>query len=332
MKVCVPEELKRSEQVKKVWSELYLRSVKPNRWLNRGDAEGEGSMGPPWGLCAAWDRGTAVFRKKHKSAACLKEHDPRRARAGIAEQLLGFIWEGCSWLSCSRVVCYSALAPWPQKEPALAVPCRTRCTWAGGWCGESSSSCCTWGQKEAVRDPQTSGTNMLGAIRYQNLSTSIVGPYTSSREQAPHRAGPKRGSAWDASFPSHQQSSVFTAEVRIILCLPFSEHVENSKPVTWLEMLSAVTLVGKSPLQRFDFPVVVAHSRSSFTRWWDGIVLYSGSSIAGQVLAEKLDTWWRMKFIPPCGCMAQAGGWPQRMLGQVAHTTQPGRNALSKPT
>lgn len=178
MKVCVPEELKRSEQVKKVWSELYLCSVKPNRWLNRGDAEGEGSVGPPWGLCAAWDRSTAVFRKKHKSAACLKEHDPRRARAGIAEQLLGFIWEGCSWLSCSRVVCYSALAPQPQKEPVLAVPCRTRCTWEGGWCGESSSSCCTWGQKEAVRDPQTSGKNMLRAIRYQNLSTSIVGPYT----------------------------------------------------------------------------------------------------------------------------------------------------------
>lgn len=76
-------------------------------------------MGPLWGLCAAWDRSAAAFRKKHKSAACLKEHDLRFAGAGIAEQLLGFIWEGCSWLSCSRVVCYSAVAPWPARTSVV---------------------------------------------------------------------------------------------------------------------------------------------------------------------------------------------------------------------
>ncbi|OXB53466.1 hypothetical protein ASZ78_012034, partial [Callipepla squamata] len=37
----------------------------------------------------------------------------------------------------------------------------------------------------------------------------------SSQEQAPHHAGPKRGSGWDANFPSHQQSLVFTAEVAV---------------------------------------------------------------------------------------------------------------------
>lgn len=70
------------------------------------------------GLGAVGDCDAVVFRKKHESAACLKERDLRCAGTGRAEQLLGFVWKGCSWLS------------WQQ-----------------------SNFCCTWGQKPGVRVP-----------------------------------------------------------------------------------------------------------------------------------------------------------------------------------
>lgn len=147
MEVCVPKELKWSEQVKKVWTDQYLCGTKPNTWLYSRGCRGWGHHGSSWGTCVVGD----CSRKKGKSAECLEEHDLRCAGIRIVEQVLvSFRRAVAPWLISQWLVTHSQSLCFPVTA-GVGVG---HSLWAPGrWWGLSQQSTrtfaswCSWGQK-----------------------------------------------------------------------------------------------------------------------------------------------------------------------------------------
>lgn len=117
MEVCVPKELKWSEQVKKVWTDQYLCGIKANTWLTLQGCWGWGHHGCSLGTRMEGDCSTAASRKKGKSAECLEEHDLRCAGIRIAEQFL---------VSTGRAAALCLFAN-SFPKPLLPSHCRSQC-------------------------------------------------------------------------------------------------------------------------------------------------------------------------------------------------------------
>lgn len=166
MEVCVPKELKWSEQVKKVWTDRYLCGIKPNTWLHSQGCRGWGHHGSSSGTCVVWDCSTAASRKKGESAERLGEHDLRSAGIRIVEWfLVSFGRAVALWLICQWFVTHSWSLCFPVTVRvvighSLWAPDRPPFTGRRWGLSQQSrgtiASCCSWGQKASATNMRTS--------------------------------------------------------------------------------------------------------------------------------------------------------------------------------
>lgn len=109
MEVCVPKELKWSEQVKKVWTDQYLCGIKPNTWLHSQGCRGWGHHGSSSGTVHGGGLQHHCFQKERRVSWMLGGAWPEMCRDQNSWAVSGFIQESCSSLAYLPMACNSFL-------------------------------------------------------------------------------------------------------------------------------------------------------------------------------------------------------------------------------
>lgn len=109
MEVCVPKELKWSEQVKKVWTDQYLCGIKPNTWLHSQGCRGWGHHGSSSGTVHGGGLQHHCFQKERQVSWMLGGAWPEMCRDQNSWAVSGFIRESCSSLAYLPMACNSFL-------------------------------------------------------------------------------------------------------------------------------------------------------------------------------------------------------------------------------